>query len=179
MSGYIKSFENGSKNLSSCIKNDEVWDKCDTFWDLIKNKLNIKFHRKPVYKYLKAKVREFNGVIKTNFLNNSMLKENLHYYCIACVTIDSDINLNKKNHPQVYLEECKCRIKKTQMPKFLNNELKSNSESHSDLHSDNKELMTKLNKSDIDFDYDSDSEAEPKSNVKLMAKLKKFDSDKN
>ena len=57
--------------------------------------------------------------------------------------------------------------------------LKSNSESHSDLHSDNKELMTKLNKSDIDFDYDSDSEAEPKSNAKLMAKLKKFDSDKN
>ena len=124
MSGYIKSFENGSKNLSSCIKNDEVWDKCDTIWDLIKKKLNIKFHRKPVYKYLKAKVREFNGVIKTNFLNNGMPKENIHYSCIACITIDSVINFNKKNHPQVYLEECKCRIKKTQMPKFLKNDIK-------------------------------------------------------
>ena len=96
MSGYIKSFENGSKNMSSCIKNVEVWDKYDKIWDLIKNKLNIKFHRKLVYKYLKSKVRESNGVIKTNFLNNGMPKEDLHYSCIACVTIDSVINLNKK-----------------------------------------------------------------------------------
>ena len=38
--------------------------------------------------------------------------------------------------------------------------------------------MTKLNKSDIDFDYDSDSETESKANAKLMAKLKKFHSEK-
>ena len=129
MSGYIKYFENGSKNMSFFIKDDEVWDKCDKIWDVIKNKLIIKFHREPVYeyKYLKAKVREFNGVIKTNFLNNGMPKENIHYSCIACITIDSVINFNKKNHPQVYLEECKYRIKKTQMPKFIKNELKSDS----------------------------------------------------
>ena len=30
------------------------------------------------------------------------------------------MNFNKKNHPQVNLKECKYRIKKTQMPKFLN-----------------------------------------------------------
>ena len=49
-----------------------MWDKFDKMWDKIKNKLNIKFHSKPVseYKYLKVKVREFNGVIKTNFLND-------------------------------------------------------------------------------------------------------------
>ena len=48
-----------------------------------------------------------------------MPKENIHYSCIACITIDSVINFNKKNHPQVYLEECKYRIKKTQIPKFI------------------------------------------------------------
>ena len=34
--------------------------------------LNIKFHSMPVYdeNYIKAKVREFNGVIKTNFLSD-------------------------------------------------------------------------------------------------------------
>ena len=31
------------------------------------------------YKYLKAKVREFDGMIKTNFLGNNMPKENIHY----------------------------------------------------------------------------------------------------
>ena len=47
---------------------------------MIKDKLGIKFHSKPVYKYkyLKAKVREFDGVIKTNFLGNDIRKENMH-----------------------------------------------------------------------------------------------------
>ena len=96
MCGYIKYFENGSKNISFFIKDDEVWDKYDKIWDVIKNKLNIKFHSEPVYeyKYLKAKVREFDGVIKTNFLNNGMPKENMYYSCIACITIDSVINFN-------------------------------------------------------------------------------------
>ena len=37
-------------------------------------------------KYIKAKVREFNGVIKTNFLGDEVSKENVHYTCIACIT---------------------------------------------------------------------------------------------
>ena len=84
VSGYIKYFENGSKNMTFFIKDDEVWDKYDNIWDAINNKLNIKFHSEPVYeyKYLRAKVREFNDVIKTNFLNNGMLKENMYYSCI-------------------------------------------------------------------------------------------------
>ena len=131
--------------MSFFIKDDEVWDKYDKIWGVIKNKLNIKFHSEPVYeyKYLKAKVREFNGVIKTNFLNNGMAKENMHYSCIVCITIDSVINFDKKNHPQVYLEECKYRIRKTQMSKFIKNELKSNAESDPDLDSDDKKLIAK------------------------------------
>ena len=43
MNGYIKYFENGSKNMSFLIKDDEVWDKYDEIWDVFKNKLNIKF----------------------------------------------------------------------------------------------------------------------------------------
>ena len=118
MSGYIKYFENGSKNMSFLIKDDEVWDKYDKIWDVIKDKLGIKFHSEPVYeyKYLKAKVREFDGVIKTNFLGNDMPKENMHYTCITCITIDSVMRIDKKNHPQVYLEECKYKTKKIQMP---------------------------------------------------------------
>ena len=63
--------------MSFFIKDDEVWNKCNKIWDVIKNKLIIKFHSEPFheYKYLKAKVREFNGVIKTNFLNNGMPKD--------------------------------------------------------------------------------------------------------
>ena len=134
MSGYIKYFENGGKNMSFLIKDDEVWEKYEQIWDVIKNKLGIKFHSEPVYeyRYLKAKVREFDGVIKTNFLGNDMPKENMHYTCIACITIDSVMRMDKKNHPQVYLEECKYRIKKIQMSRFINTELKSDSDSDSE-----------------------------------------------
>ena len=76
MSGYIKYFENGSKNMSFLIKDDKVWDKCDEIWNAIKNKLDINFHSEPVYeyRYLKAKVRDFDGAIKTNYLGNDMPK---------------------------------------------------------------------------------------------------------
>ena len=91
LDGYIKYFEKGSKNMSFFIKDDEVWDKYNKIWDVIKNKLHIKFHSEPVYeyKYLKAKVREIDGIIKTNFLGNDTSKENMHYTCISCITIDS------------------------------------------------------------------------------------------
>ena len=51
--------------MSFLIKDDEVWDKYDKIQDVIKNKLGINFHSKRVYGYiyLKAKVREFDGVI--------------------------------------------------------------------------------------------------------------------
>ena len=70
MTGYIKYFENGGKNMSFVIKDDDVLDKYNEIWDKIKETLSIKFHSMPVYdeQYIKAKVREFNGVIKTNFL---------------------------------------------------------------------------------------------------------------
>ena len=77
MSGSNKYFENGAKNMSFFIKDDEVWEKYDKLWDVIKNKLGIKFHSQPVceYKYLKAKVKELDSVIKTNFLGNDMAKK--------------------------------------------------------------------------------------------------------
>ena len=68
----------------------------------------------------------------------------MRYTCIVCITIDSVLRIDKKDHPEVYLEECKHRIKKTQISKFINTELKSDSDSDSDL--DDNELMTKLEK---------------------------------
>ena len=130
MNSYIKHFDNGGKNMSFLIKNDEVWQKYEDIWDVIKNKLDIKFHSQPIYenKYLKAKVREFNGNIKTNFLGNNVPEENTYYTCIACITLDSVLKMNKKNYPQVYLEECKYKVKKINTPRFINIELESDLE---------------------------------------------------
>ena len=120
MNSYIKYFDNGGKNMFFLIKNSEVWEKCEDIWDVIKNKLKIKFHSQPIYenKYLKAKVREFDGNIKTNFLGNNVPKENTDHTCIACITLDSVLKMNKKNYLQVYLEECKYKVKKNKYTKI-------------------------------------------------------------
>ena len=129
MSGYRKYFENGGKNMMCWINTMKFGTRLKT--------LNIKLHSIPVYdeKYMKAKVREFNSVIKTNFLGDEILKENVHCTCIACITIDSVVRMEKKNYPQVYLEECKYKMKKTKMSKFIDTELESESEPDTELES--------------------------------------------
>ena len=70
-------------------------DEYNEIWDKIKNKLNIKFHSMLVYNeiYIQAKVREFDGVIKTNFLCDEIPKESIHFTCIACITTDSVLRM--------------------------------------------------------------------------------------
>ena len=59
------------------------------------------------------------------------------------------MKINKKSYSQVYLEECKYKIKKIQMSRFINTELELDSDS--DLDSDSEELTAKLeSNSDLD-----------------------------
>ena len=44
-----KRFENGGKNMSFLIKNDEVRENYEDIWDVFKTKLGIKFHSEPIY----------------------------------------------------------------------------------------------------------------------------------
>ena len=46
-----------------------------------------------------------------------------------CITLDSVLKINKKNYPQVYLEECKYKVKKINTLRFINIELELDSES--------------------------------------------------
>ena len=42
------------------------------------------------------------------------------------------MKIEKKNYPQVYLEECKYQIKKKKMSKFIDDELELDSDSDSE-----------------------------------------------
>ena len=63
----------------------------------IKKTLNIKFHSIPASdeKYLKAKVKEFNGATDTNIWGDKVPKEGVHHSCIACISIDSIMKMEK------------------------------------------------------------------------------------
>ena len=80
MSGYIKSL---------MIEDDSVLVKYNDILNKIKEIKDIKFHSNPVYveKYIKAKVKEFNSVVNTNFLSNEVPKEGVYYNCKAYVLI--------------------------------------------------------------------------------------------
>ena len=79
------------------------------------------FTSHPVYneKCIKAKLKEFNGVLNTNFLGCQVPREGVHYTYTACIIIDSVMKMERKNYPQVYLEECKYKVKKKKMPEFM------------------------------------------------------------
>ena len=132
------------------VKDYNIMDEYKKIWDKIKEKLNIKFHSMSVYDetYIKAKVREFDDKIRTNILGDEISKENMLYACIVCITIDSVMRMDKKDYLQVYLEECKYKVKKIQMSRFINAELKSNSESVSEAESkSDTKLILKLESS--------------------------------
>ena len=47
MAGCIKYFENGRRNMSIIIKDDDVLDEYNEIWDKIKETLSINFHSMP------------------------------------------------------------------------------------------------------------------------------------
>ena len=64
-------------------------------------------------KYLKAKIKSYNGKSNTNFCNNKILKEGLQFICFPVILIDSVLRAGKNYYPQVFcvLEECKHVVK--------------------------------------------------------------------
>ena len=125
MSGYIRYFDNGRKNMSFLIEDDSVYLKYTRIWNKIKGLLNVKFHSQPIHddKYIKTKVKTFNETINTLFSDNKVSKERSHYICIAAICIDSVLKIEEKNHPEVYLEQWKYKIKRRKPVDFIDAEV--------------------------------------------------------
>ena len=49
MTGYIKYFQNGRKNMFFMIKDKNILDKYNEIWEKIKETLSIKFPSMPIY----------------------------------------------------------------------------------------------------------------------------------
>ena len=90
---------------------------------------------KSVYddKYIKTKVKTFSNMINTLFSGNETPRENNHYICIAAICIDSILKVDKKNYPQVYLEQCKYEIKRIKPVDFIGAEVDLSSDDSDDL----------------------------------------------
>ena len=75
----------------------------------VKNNLKREFDSEPVYneKYLIAKIKCYNGKVKTNFHSNKMPKESFQFIFTSVNLVDSVFRAGKNYYPQVFVEECK------------------------------------------------------------------------
>ena len=62
-------------------------------------------------------------MINTLFSKNEIPKERNHYISIAAICIDSVLKVDKKNYSQVYLEQCKYKIKRKKPANFIDAEV--------------------------------------------------------
>ena len=74
----------------------------------------------------------FNGVNKRTFTDDQIPAEKVHYICIAAIDIDSVLKVDKKVYVQVYLEQCKYKLKKRRPVDFIDFEIKTDSDSDDD-----------------------------------------------
>ena len=131
MSGWIKYFENGGKNLSFKIEDDEVYIKYNNIWNKVKELLgNIKLSSDVIYddQYIKTKVKTFN-MVKTLFSDDIIPEEKVECECISFISADSVLKIDIKYDPQVYLEQCKYKVKERKTKIITDYDLDSDYES--------------------------------------------------
>ena len=71
------------------IKDDELLQKYNEIWEIVKNNLKKEFDCEPVYnqKYLKAKIKSYNEKINTNFHNSKIPREGSQFIFLSVILI--------------------------------------------------------------------------------------------
>ena len=112
------------------IEDDELLKKYNKIWKKVKNTINKEFDSEPVCneKYLKAKIKSYNGKINTNFHNNKIPKEDSHCICLSVILIDS-IFRTVNFYSQLFLEECKFVVKEKTISKYIIDDIEISSDS--------------------------------------------------
>ena len=140
MNGNIKYFDDGGKNMSFVTDDEKIYEKYNEIWEVVRKLLKVKFTVGSVRddKYIIAKLKIFNGTNRTTFTDNSIPFEKNHYTCIPAIDIYSVLKTdNKRTYPQVYLEQCKYKLKKRKHVNFIDFEI-IDDDSHNSYDSDNK-----------------------------------------
>ena len=126
MSGYIKYFDDGGKNMSFVTDDEKVYEKYDEIWNVVKRLLKLKFTTSPIRddKHILAKLKIFKKKNLTTFNNNNIFPiEKDNYICIPAIDIDSVLKIDKKVYPQAYSEQCKYKLKKRKLVSFIDSEI--------------------------------------------------------
>ena len=126
MHGNIKYFDDGGKNMSFVTDNEEIYEKYNEIWEVVRKLLKAKFTVGPIRdnKYIIAKLKIFNKINRATFTDNAIPIEKNLYTCIPAIVIDSVLKIeNRRTYPQAYLEQGKYKLKKRRVVDFIDEEI--------------------------------------------------------
>ena len=107
MSGHIKYFDDGGKNMSFVTDDKEIYEKYNEIWNVVKKLLKLKFFVSSIRddKYIITKLKISKNVNITTFSDNVMPIEKNRYIYIPAIDIASVLKIDKKVFSQAYLEQ--------------------------------------------------------------------------
>ena len=126
MNGYIKYFDDGGKNMSFVTDDEEIYEKCNEIWEVVRKLLKLKFTVGPNRddRYIITKLKIFDKINRTTFTDNIIPLERNNYTSIPAIDIDSVLKIdNKRAYPQAYLEHCKYKLKKRKAVSFIDDKV--------------------------------------------------------
>ena len=133
MTGYARKFDENA-TMSFRANNKQLLKNYNKIWEKVEKLLRIDFESKPVYgdddKYIKTKIKIYAGSMVTNFHNKKIPEEKAPCKCLSIIMLDSVIKVNKKYYPQTFLEECKYVQEKIKNENYIDDDLKSDSDSN-------------------------------------------------
>ena len=110
--------------MSFKVTDKKLIEKYKKISKKVSNLRDKKFDNEPVYgdndKYIKTKIKIYNGNVNTNFQGKKVPKENTAYTCLSLRMLDSAFETKKKYYSQTLFEESKYQIKKTKMESITN-----------------------------------------------------------
>ena len=124
------------------IKDIQLLKNYNKIWKKIEKLMKIDFNTKTTYgdddKYIKTKIKTYKNSITTNFYNKKGLKkvqeEKIPHKCLLVIILHSVIYAYEKYYPQKFLEGCKYVKTNVRTKNYINNELKLESDSDSDIY---------------------------------------------
>ena len=139
MIAYRRDFDN-TKCISFLIKDKKLLEKYNEIWKNVSSIIKKEFDNKPVYnkRYVKTKIKSYNGKMNTNFRNNEIPKEGSQCVCLSVIFSDSVSKKDRNYYPQVFLEEHKYVVKEKKKSKFITDD-KEISSDDSDKENSGKE----------------------------------------
>ena len=110
MIGYARKFDGNTMPFK--IDDSKLFKKYNQIWKRVEKLLKIEFESKSVYgdndKYIKTKIKIYDGSVTTNFQGKKIPKEKAPCKSLSIIMRDSVVKAKKKYYPQTLLEECKC-----------------------------------------------------------------------